>query len=79
MLVLNVCKVSMSLITISEADFQQCGIAILQYKLMQIALSNIARSSEDGKKEMNSSSRDSSIEWSANKALLADVLHKMTY
>ena len=76
MLVLNVCKVSMSLITISEVDFQPCGIAVLQYKLLQIALSNIARSSEDGK---NSSSRDSSIEWSANKALLADVLHKMTY
>ena len=65
----------MSLIKISEVDFQQCGVAVLQYKLLQIALSNIAKNSEDGN-EMTSSS---TIEWTANKVLLADVLNKMTY
>ena len=66
----------MSLIAISESDFQQCGVTVLQYKLLQIALSNIAKNSEDGT-EINSSS--TTVTWTANKVLLADVLNKMTY
>ena len=60
----GICSLSMSLITISEDELNGCGISIIQYKLLQIVLQQIA---------LNSNSQ----KWTQHRSLLVDVLKKM--
>jgi len=70
-LVYGICNLAMSLITISDNELQGCGISILQYKLLQIVLQQIALDIHNPVDSSNSQ------KWTQNRALFVDVLRKM--